>query len=196
MSRDTPIPNQSSAQNSEHTQTFALATLAGGCFWCLEPAFMELKGVHDVEVGYAGSAHTPATYEAVCSGKTGLAEVVHIQFDPSLIDYSTLLKIFFILHDPTTLNRQGNDVGTQYRSAIFTHDELQAQTARELKTWVERAIEQTVVTEITPFIAAHYTRAEEYHQAYFEHNPNNGYCQMLIPNKLSKLRANFAGDLK
>ena len=189
MSRSTPIPKIA-------PEGLELATLAGGCFWCLETALFEVKGVVDVESGYAGSEFTPATYENICTGKTDLAEVVHILFDPTILAYEDLLKIFFVLHDPTTLNRQGNDVGTQYRSAIFTHNDTQAQIAREMKSWVAQVIEQTVVTEIVPFIAEQYTRAEDYHQEYFEHNPENAYCQMVIPYKLSKLRANFVGYLK
>lgn len=113
-----------------------------------------------------------------------------------MIAYEELLKIFFILHNPTTLNRQGNDIGTQYRSAIFTHSDAQAQIARELKAWITQVIAEPVVTQIEPFIPAQYTRAEGYHQEYFAHNPDNGYCQMMIPNKLSKLRANFVQLLK
>ncbi len=189
MSRNTPLPNAA-------PEGLELATLAGGCFWCIETALFEVKGVIDVESGYAGSEFTPATYENVCTGKTGLAEVVHVLFDPALIDYANLLKIFFVLHDPTTLNQQGNDIGTQYRSAIYTHNDAQAQTAREIKAWVAQVIEQPVVTEIAPFITEQYTRAEDYHQEYFEYNPENAYCQMVIPYKLSKLRANFVGMLK
>ena len=189
MSRSTPIP-KTAPENLE------LATLAGGCFWCLEAAFDELKGVIDVESGYAGSDWPAPDYETVCTGKTNLAEVVHILFDPTVISYDQLLKIFFVLHDPTTLNRQGNDIGTQYRSAIYTHSDSQMQTAREMKSWVEQMIGEPVVTQIEPFIPAQYTRAEDYHQEYFAHNPDNGYCQMVIPNKLSKLRANFRMLLK
>ena len=189
MSRTQPIAKTA-------PEGLELATLAGGCFWCLEPAFAELKGVLDVECGYAGSDYANANYEAVCTGNTGLAEVIHILFDPQIISYETLLQIFFVLHDPTTLNRQGNDIGTQYRSAIFTHSDVQAQTARELKAWITQVIAEPVVTQIEPFIPAQYTRAEDYHQEYFTHNPDNGYCQMMIPNKLSKLRANFVQLLK
>ena len=189
MSRTQPIAKTA-------PEGLELATLAGGCFWCLEPAFAELKGVLDVECGYAGSDYANANYEAVCTGNTGLAEVIHILFDPQIISYETLLKIFFVLHDPTTLNRQGNDIGTQYRSAIFTHHAAQNLAAQSMKNWVEQAIEQPVTTQIEAFNPAQYTRAEEYHQEYFERNPDNGYCQMMIPNKLSKLRANFVQLLK
>lgn len=189
MSRTTPIAKTA-------PEGLELTTLAGGCFWCLEPAFAELKGVLDVECGYAGSDYSEANYEAVCTGKTGLAEVVHLLFDPSVIAYEDLLKIFFVLHDPTTLNRQGNDIGTQYRSAIFTHHAAQNLSAQAMKNWVEQAIEQSVSTQIEAFNPAQYTRAEDYHQEYFERNPDNGYCQMVIPNKLSKLRANFSSLLK
>ncbi len=189
MSRATPIP-QIAPEGLE------LATFAGGCFWCLEAAFDELRGVTDVESGYAGSAYTPVSYEAVCTDETNLAEVVHVLFDPAVVAYDDLLKVFFVLHDPTTLNRQGNDVGTQYRSAIYCHSDAQTAAAQSMKEFVERAIEQPVVTEIAPFIPEQYTRAEDEHQEYFEHNPDNGYCQLVIPNKLSKLRANFVGMLK
>ena len=189
MSRTTPIA-KTAPQNLE------LATLAGGCFWCLEAAFAELKGVLDVESGYTGSDWPNPDYETVCTGKTHLAEVVHILFDPSVIAYEELLKIFFILHNPTTLNRQGNDIGTQYCSAIFTHSDAQVQIAHELKSWITQVIAEPVVTQIEPFIPAQYTRAEDYHQEYFTHNPDNSYCQMVIPDKLSKLRANFSGWLK
>ena len=189
MSRTTPIA-KTAPQNLE------LATLAGGCFWCLEAAFAELKGVLDVESGYTGSDWPNPDYETVCTGKTHLAEVIHILFDPSVIAYEELLKIFFILHNPTTLNRQGNDIGTQYRSAIFTHHAAQNLAAQSMKNWIEQAIEQPVTTQIEAFNPAQYTRAEGYHQEYFTHNPDNGYCQMMIPNKLSKLRANFVQLLK
>ena len=189
MSRTQPIAKTA-------PEGLELATLAGGCFWCLEAAFAELKGVLDVESGYTGSDWPNPDYETVCTGKTHLAEVIHILFDPSVIAYEELLKIFFILHNPTTLNRQGNDIGTQYRSAIFTHSDVQAQTARELKAWITQVIAEPVVTQIEPFIPAQYTRAEDYHQEYFTHNPDNSYCQMVIPDKLSKLRANFSGWLK
>lgn len=189
MSRATPI-------STVAPEGLELATLAGGCFWCLETAFAELKGIVDVESGYAGSPYTPANYDTVCTGETGLAEVVHILFDPTILAYEELLKIFFVLHDPTTLNRQGNDIGTQYRSAIYAHTDAQLSTAQAMKTFVENAIEQAIVTEIEPFVAEQYTRAEDYHQEYFEHNPENSYCQIVIPYKLSKLRANFSALLK
>ena len=170
--------------------------LGGGCFWCTESVFKEVRGVLDVESGYSNGQETAPTYEQVCTGRTGCNEVVKLVYDPAVIGTRQILEIFFATHDPTQLNRQGNDVGTQYRSAIFTHNDTQAQIAREMKSWVAQVIEQTVVTEIVPFIAEQYTRAEDYHQEYFEHNPENAYCQMVIPYKLSKLRANFVGYLK
>ena len=175
------------------TQTI---TLGGGCFWCTEAVFVKVRGVTDVEVGYSNGQVARPTYEDVCTGRTECNEVVKLRYDPADISLREILEIFFVVHDSTTLNRQGGDVGTQYRSAIFTHNDTQAQIAREMKSWVEQVIEQTVVTEIVPFIAEQYTRAEDYHQEYFEHNPENSYCQMVIPYKLSKLRANFVGMLK
>ena len=170
--------------------------LGGGCFWCLDAVYREVPGVLGCTSGYAGGARPNPSYEQICSGATGHAEVVKLRFDAEQTSLERLLEIFFTIHGPTTLNRQGNDVGTQYRSAIFTHNDTQAQIAREMKSWVAQVIEQTVVTEIVPFIAEQYTRAEDYHQEYFEHNPENSYCQMVIPYKLSKLRANFVGMLK
>ena len=174
-----------------------VAVLAGGCFWCTEAVFAQLDGVRSVEPGYAGGHALRANYEAVCSGVTGHAEAIRIGYDPARIGFGTLLRVFFaVAHDATQHNRQGNDIGTQYRSAIFTHHAAQSLSAQSMKNWVEQAIEQRVTTQIEPYNPAQYTRAEEYHQEYFERNPDNGYCQMVIPNKLSKLRANFAQLLK
>src|SRR5579884_3184859 len=160
-----------------------VATLGGGCFWCLEPVFDDLRGVISVESGYAGGTVPNPTYEQVCSGRTGHAEVVQVNFDPAQISYQDILRIFFSIHDPTTLNRQGADVGTQYRSVIFYHSPEQKQTAEqrirelsEAKTW-----DQPLVTELTPFTT--FYPAEDYHQHYFEHNPTQPYCQLVVSPK-------------
>ena len=170
--------------------------LAGGCFWGTEKYLSALEGVVTTEVGYANGRTENPSYEDVCYKNTGHAETVKVEYDANVLPLKDLLILFYEVIDPVSINRQGNDVGTQYRSAIFTHNDTQAQIAREMKSWVAQVIEQTVVTEIVPFIAEQYTRAEDYHQEYFEHNPENSYCQMVIPYKLSKLRANFVGMLK
>ncbi len=173
-----------------------LATLAGGCFWCLEAAFEQLEGVISVLPGYMGG-HDPApTYEKVCSGDTGHAEVVHIEFDPSRIDYETLLTVFFTIHDPTTLNRQGHDVGTQYRSAVFYHDDDQRRQALAMIAHLnaENLWGAPVVTEVTPATTFHV--AEPYHHQYFRQNPYQGYCMAVVAPKAMKVRANFAALLK
>ena len=175
------------------TQT---ATLAGGCFWCLEAVFDNLQGVTDVVSGYAGGTTINPTYKQVCTGTTGHAEVVQIHFDPDVITFKDLLEVFFSIHDPTTLNRQGADVGEQYRSAIFFHTPEQKQTAeqviRELseeKIWPDPIV--TEVTSITTFYPA-----EDYHQEYFANNPEQGYCQMVVSPKVAKFRKKFANRLK
>ena len=172
------------------------ATLAGGCFWCLEAVFDELKGVIAVESGYAGGHVANPSYQAVCTGMTGHAEVVQVTFDPSALDYADLLRVFFTIHDPTTLNRQGADVGTQYRSAIFTHDEEQRAAAEavireisESKLWPN-----PIVTEVTPLDKFYV--AENYHQEYFVHNPNQPYCRVVIEPKVAKFRKHFVDRLK
>ena len=171
-----------------------LATLGGGCFWCVEAVFAVLKGVVDVESGYAGSNYSHVNYEAVCTGQTGLAEVVQVLFDPSIIDYETILAVFFAVHNPTTLNQQGADKGTQYRSVIYTHSDAQDAIAREMLPRIENDWKAPVVTQIEA--VHHYTRAEDYHQEYFAQHPFQGYCQAVIPPKLAKLRANYADILK
>ncbi len=170
-----------------------IATLAGGCFWCLDAVFRDLRGVEKVESGYAGGTAVNPSYEQVCSGRTGHAEVVQVTFDRRTITYRDLLDVFFSIHDPTTLNRQGGDVGTQYRSAIFYHSPEQRETAeqaiRELEgegLWDDR-----VVTEVTPF--TNFYPAESYHQDYFNRNPYQPYCAAVIAPKVAKFRAkNFA----
>ncbi len=179
--------------NQSYLQT---ATLAGGCFWCLEAVYDELSGVADVVSGYAGGHLDNPNYKAVCAGTTGHAEVVRIQFDPKVISYRELLEVFFSIHDPTTLNRQGADVGTQYRSAIFYHNAEQKEIAeaviREMEA--EKVWPNPIVTEVTPI--ANYYPAEDYHQEYFANNPNQGYCMAVVNPKVSKFRKKFADRLK
>jgi peptide-methionine (S)-S-oxide reductase len=172
------------------------ATLAGGCFWCLEAVFENLRGVDRVISGYAGGPDPSPTYEAVCSGQTGHAEVVQITFDPSVISYRELLEVYFTIHDPTTLNRQGADVGTQYRSAIFYEDAEQRRVADEVIAELERAKvwDAPIVTEISPLLA--FYPAEQYHQGYFRRNPRQQYCQIVIAPKVAKLRSKYLEKLK
>jgi len=175
---------------------FELATLAGGCFWCLEAVYDELKGVESVESGYSGGHVSDPTYHEVCDGDTGHAEVVQIRFDPSVISYADLLHVFFTIHDPTTLNRQGNDVGTQYRSAIYYHDAEQKRVAEEVIREIEaqKLWEDPIVTEVTPF--DRFFIAEAYHQEYFKNNPFQGYCRAVIAPKVAKFRQKFVERLK
>lgn len=174
----------------------AVATLGGGCFWCLEPVFQELEGVGDVVVGYAGGSVEEPTYQQVCTGNTGHAEVVNIPYDPSEISYRELLEIFFNIHNPTTKNRQGADVGTQYRSIILYHTEKQKATAESIIEEIESEgiWNDPVVTEVEEFEA--FYRAEDYHQEYYEKNPNAGYCQVVIAPKMSKFRKQFKSKLE
>ncbi len=168
----------------------AFATLAGGCFWCLEAVFEELDGIVDVESGYSNGHTENPDYRRVCGGDTGYAEVVRIEFDPARITFRDLLDVFFAIHDPTTLNRQGNDVGSQYRSAIFFHSpEQQAQAGQFLQA-ARRLFEEDIVTELAP--VARYQRAETHHQEYFRHNPTQGYCMFVIGPKVEKFRRTFA----
>lgn len=172
------------------------ATLGGGCFWCLEPIYDALKGVHEVIPGYAGGEVPAPSYEQVCTGRTGHAEVVQITFDPAVIDYRELLRVFFTIHDPTTLNRQGADVGTQYRSVIFYHSPEQHQVAEEVLAEVAREglWQDPVVTQLVPYEA--FYKAEEYHHRYFERNPFQGYCQIVIAPKVAKFRQKYLERLK
>jgi len=172
------------------------ATLAGGCFWCTEAVFSDLQGVGRVVPGYTGGTAASPTYEQVCTGRTGHAEAVEITFDPNVVSFHDLLGIFFTTHDPTTANRQGNDVGTQYRSAVFYHDERQKTTAeavvRELAqsgVWRKK-----IVTEIVPYSV--FYPAEEYHHNYFRRNPEKGYCQVVIAPKVAKFRKQYAALLR
>jgi len=173
-----------------------IATLAGGCFWCLEAVFDDLEGVEDVVSGYSGGSVPNPTYQHVCTGETGHAEVVQVTFNPDVISYRDLLRVFFTIHDPTTLNRQGADVGTQYRPAIFTHNETQEKVAEEVIAELNDAglWDDPIVTEVVP-IEAFYA-AEEYHQEYFRRNPNQGYCRMVIAPKVAKFRKQYLERLK
>lgn len=173
-----------------------LATFGAGCFWCVEAVFVELRGVQKVESGYAGGAMANPTYEAVCTGRTGHAEVIQIAFDPQEISFRDLLEVFFATHDPTTLNRQGADVGTQYRSAIFYHNDEQKRIAEEMIATLnnEKAFPSPIVTQVVPL--ENYYAAEAYHQNYYADNPAQPYCNAVIPPKLAKLRQKFAARLK
>ena len=177
--------------NNLHT-----ATLAGGCFWCLEAVFDDVKGVHGVESGYAGGHVDNPSYQAVCSGNTGHAEVIQIHFDPSIVSYRDLLNVFFAIHDPTTLNRQGADVGTQDRSAIFYHNDGQKIIAEnhieELNS--QNIWDQAIVTQVSPLDK--FYMAEDYHQEYFARNQNQPYCQAVIAPKVAKFRKHFLEMLK
>ncbi len=173
-----------------------IATLGGGCFWCLEAVFELLEGVERVESGYAGGSAPSPTYEQVCAGVTGHAEVVQVTFDPDVIGFREILEVFFATHDPTTLNRQGPDVGTQYRSAIFYHSEAQKETAQELIAELERegVFPGAIVTEVAAL--EEFFPAEAYHQEFFRNNPNQPYCTFLIDPKVAKFRQRFADRLK
>jgi len=172
------------------------ATLAGGCFWCLEAIFDDLRGVDDVVSGYSGGFVLNPTYRQVCDGRTGHAEVVQISFDPAVISFRELLEVFFAIHDPTTLNRQGNDVGPQYRSAIFYHSPEQKATAQAVIAELNAAkvFDKPIVTEVTG--VTKFYAAEDYHQEYYVNNTSQPYCRMVISPKVAKLRKNFAAKLK
>jgi peptide-methionine (S)-S-oxide reductase len=172
------------------------ATLAGGCFWCLEAVFEELEGVKTVLSGFAGGEKSDVTYKEVCSGETGHAEVVQVLFDPRVLSYAELLTVFFSVHDPTTLNRQGADVGTQYRSAIFWHDDSQRQVAEDLigQLTDNKVFSRPIVTQVAPMGA--FILADAYHQNYYRNNMSQGYCQAVINPKLYKFREKFADRLK
>jgi len=178
------------------TEPLSQATFAGGCFWCLEAPFSMMPGVRSVESGYIGGATPNPSYEAVCTGLTGHAEVIRITFDPTQVSFGELLQVFFALHDPTTLNRQGHDIGTQYRSAIFYHSEAQRIEAEA----TIRALEQAgtwaspVVTQLEP--ASEFYPAEDYHQGYFARHPEKAYCMAVIAPKVTKMRAMLAERLK
>ena len=171
------------------------ATLGAGCFWCVETFFNEVSGIHKAISGYSGGKvpGTP-TYREICSGLTGHAEVVRIEYDAEIISFEEILHIFYTAHDPTTLNRQGADVGTQYRSVIFYHNEEQHEIAKNITAAVQESMTQTIVTEISPLI--NYFDAEDYHQNYYKQNPEQGYCAMVVRPKLERLRKLYVDKLK
>ena len=173
-----------------------IATLGGGCFWCVEAVYLDLKGVQKVVSGYSGGKTESPTYEQVCSGRTGHAEVVQVTFDPAEIEYRDVLRVFFSVHDPTTLNRQGADVGTQYRSVIFTHSPEQEKIAEEViaEVTASGAWKDKIVTEVAPF--EKFYPAEDYHQNYFAQNPNQPYCAAVVAPKVAKFRKQHLDRLK
>ena len=171
-----------------------IATLAGGCFWCLEAVYLEMRGVSSVVSGYMGGTQENPTYEAVCGGRTGHAEVVQVTFDPTVISLRDLLDVFFAIHDPTTLNRQGNDVGTQYRSAIYCHSDEQKQIAREAIAESAAEFDAPIVTEVTE--SSKFYPAEDYHQNYFSNHSFQPYCMFVVSPKVKKFRAKFASMKK
>lgn len=171
-----------------------IATLAGGCFWCLEAVYADLKGVSKVESGYAGGEMSNPSYQAVCTGETGHAEVVQISFDPEIISFDDLLRVFFSIHDPTTLNRQGADMGTQYRSAIFYHSAEQKESAERIMAEMAPNWTNPIVTEVTSFEKIYI--AEDYHQDYFANNANQPYCKAVVAPKVEKFRKKFEFKLK
>ncbi len=176
--------------------TREITTLGGGCFWCLEAVYDQLKGIEDVVSGYAGGRVSHPSYELVCTGTTGHAEVVQVTFDPDVVSFRDILQVFFTIHDPTTLNRQGADVGTQYRSAIFYHSPEQKTTAEAVIEEMNAAQlwDNPIVTEVTPLDV--FYPAEDYHQEYFVHNPNQGYCRVVIAPKVAKFRKLYLDKLK
>ncbi|NOT95470.1 MAG: peptide-methionine (S)-S-oxide reductase MsrA [Nitrospira sp.] len=183
-------------QSSPTETGYDMATVAGGCFWCLEAVYDQMKGVVSVESGYLGGQMDDPTYEAVCSGMTGHAEAVRITFDPTVVSYRELLEVFFVIHDPTTLNRQGHDVGSQYRSAIFYHRPEQKQIAEDVMAAMtkEAIYPGPIVTQVEP--AGMWYEAEPYHQEYFARNPYQGYCAAIVAPKVVKFRKLFASKLK
>jgi peptide-methionine (S)-S-oxide reductase len=181
-----------SNQQGASMDKFEKATFGGGCFWCVEAVFERVDGVASAVSGYAGGTTVKPTYEQVCTGNTGHAEVVEITFDPKKVTYEELLNIFWSAHDPTTLNRQGADVGTQYRSVIYTHSEEQRLVAERSKREAQKDFEDPIVTEITS--AGPFYKAEQYHQDYFDNNPNAAYCTFVIAPKLKKLKSSNTID--
>ena len=190
------IPSTPAADDTADDKPMAKATFAGGCFWCTEAVYKEIKGVKEVTSGYIGGKNPNPTYKQVCTGLTGHAEAVEIEYDPDLVPYEKLLEVFFATHDPTTLNRQGADVGTQYRSGVFYHDDEQKQIAEKVieRLNVARVFPQRIVTEVTE--ASTFYPAEDYHQDYFENNPFQPYCQAAVSPKVAKVRKVFKDLLK
>jgi peptide-methionine (S)-S-oxide reductase len=176
--------------------TREVVTLGGGCFWCLEAVYDEVKGVVSVESGYMGGHVANPSYRAVCNGTTGHAEVIQVTFDPQVVSFRDILHVLFAIHDPTTLNRQGNDIGTQYRSAIFYHSPEQQQIAREVinQLTADKIYDNPIVTEVTP--ASEFFVAEDYHQEYFANNPYQPYCMAVVAPKVVKFRKQFVDHLK
>ena len=172
------------------------ATFAGGCFWCTEAIFKRIKGVTTVTSGYSGGSMESPDYEAVSEGQSGHAEAIQIEFDPNVISYEKLVEIFFHLHDPTTVNQQGNDVGTQYRSVIFYHNDVQKMSAGKIKQQIENehVYQSPIVTEIKPF--ENFYKAEDYHQDFYEKNPDYGYCKVIIDPKIKKLLREYKEEVK
>jgi peptide-methionine (S)-S-oxide reductase len=171
-----------------------IATIGGGCFWCTEAVFQELTGVQSVESGYTGGSVVNPTYDAVCSGTTGHAEVVRLTFDNEVVSYREILEVFFTIHDPTTLNRQGADVGTQYRSVIYFHSPEQQDTARHVIAEMANVWDAPIVTELSPVTT--YYKAEDYHQNYFVQHPLQGYCAFVVAPKVAKFRKMFAEKMR
>ncbi|HWV63787.1 MAG TPA: peptide-methionine (S)-S-oxide reductase MsrA [Oxalicibacterium sp.] len=171
-----------------------IATLGGGCFWCTEAVFQQLNGVQEVESGYTGGQVANPSYEQICEGTTGHAEVVRLTFDPAVVSYREILEVFFTIHDPTTLNRQGNDVGTQYRSVIYYHSPEQQETAKHVISEMANVWDAPIVTELSA--AETFYKAEGYHQSYFRRNPMQGYCAFVVAPKVSKFRKTFSDKLK
>lgn len=171
-----------------------IATLGGGCFWCTEAVFQQLKGIKTVESGYTGGHVEHPTYEQICEGTTGHAEVVRLTFDPDTVSFREILEVFFTIHDPTTLNRQGNDVGTQYRSVIYFHTPEQQETAKHVISEMANVWDAPIVTELSPAVT--YYKAEDYHQDYFRHNPMQGYCAFIVAPKVSKFRKTFSDKIR
>jgi peptide-methionine (S)-S-oxide reductase len=195
--KDTTMTTTVAAKDSNLITTsgqMETATLGGGCFWCVEAIFQDLKGVQKVESGYTGGHVANPTYREICTGTTGHAEVIQVTFDPAVISFKEILEIFFTFHDPTTLNRQGADAGTQYRSAIFYHSPTQKTVAEEVKKSMQEIWDDPIVTEITPLDK--YYKAEDYHQNYFKENPNQAYCSIVIAPKVKKLRQQYQEKLK
>ncbi|HEY1149615.1 MAG TPA: peptide-methionine (S)-S-oxide reductase MsrA [Pseudoduganella sp.] len=170
-----------------------VAILGGGCFWCTEAVYLEVRGIKSVESGYCGGSQPDPTYEQVCTGDTGHAEVVRLVYDPAVISYRDILEIFFTIHDPTTLNRQGNDVGTQYRSVIYYQNPEQEATARQVVAEMAHVWDAPIVTELSP--AQTFYKAEDYHQNYYAQHPLQGYCAFVVAPKVSKFRQTYANKL-
>jgi peptide-methionine (S)-S-oxide reductase len=181
---------------NEQKSTAEVATLGGGCFWCIEAAFQEIRGVVNVESGYSGGTTASPTYEQVCTGTTAHAEVVQVTFDPNRVSFREILEIFFTAHDPTTLNRQGADVGSQYRSVIFYHNKKQKEVAEQVieELVASKVWDDPIVTQVEPFKG--FYKAEEYHRRYFERHPEAGYCRVVIAPKIAKLRKKYREKLK